>query len=150
MKNVLVAVDGSPYSLTATVEAARLCRTLGARLTLLHVGTELETLSVPEMRIAEPDVPPVLRNEKEAQRILDEASAAARADGVQPTAEVRWANRLGSAAHEIVKAAKEGGHDLIVVGPRGHTPILGIVLGSVSNSVVTHAECSVLVVRAGS
>ncbi|MGB7344181.1 MAG: universal stress protein [Pirellulaceae bacterium] len=53
----------------------------------------------------------------------------------------------GSAAHEILSCAKQIDADLIVIGARGHSAIGRVLLGSVSDSVATHAECSVLVVR---
>jgi len=43
--------------------------------------------------------------------------------------------------------AKEWGADLIVIGRRGHKNISEILLGSVSNYVIHHAPCSVLVVQ---
>jgi nucleotide-binding universal stress UspA family protein len=57
--------------------------------------------------------------------------------------------REGDPADEIVTAARDEGYDLIVVGHRGLSPIKAFLLGSVSSRVVTHAPCSVLVVRPG-
>lgn len=53
----------------------------------------------------------------------------------------------GSAANEILKCAKSMDADLIVMGARGHSAIGRMLLGSVSDAVATHADCSVLVVR---
>jgi nucleotide-binding universal stress UspA family protein len=55
--------------------------------------------------------------------------------------------RIGHAADEIVQYAREVGADLIVIGARGHSMLSKILLGSTSDSVATHAHCSVLVVR---
>jgi nucleotide-binding universal stress UspA family protein len=55
--------------------------------------------------------------------------------------------REGDPATELVAAATESGTDLIVIGSRGHTGITRLVLGSVAHSILTHAHCSVLVVR---
>jgi len=55
--------------------------------------------------------------------------------------------REGDPAIEISTAAAESGADLIVMGSRGHTGLTRLVLGSVAHSVLTHAHCSVLVVR---
>lgn len=55
--------------------------------------------------------------------------------------------RIGHAADEIVQYAREVGAELIVIGARGHSMFSKILLGSTSDSVATHAHCSVLVVR---
>lgn len=55
--------------------------------------------------------------------------------------------REGSRGQEIVDEAKQRGADLIVVGARGHSAVDRILLGSTSDFVATHADCSVLVVR---
>jgi nucleotide-binding universal stress UspA family protein len=55
--------------------------------------------------------------------------------------------RNGSAASEIVGEAEEWPADLIVVGSHGYNAIKRLFLGSVALSVITHAPCSVEVVR---
>jgi len=55
--------------------------------------------------------------------------------------------REGHAAGELVAEAEAEKADLIVVGSRGHTGVARLVLGSVARAVLTHAHCSVLVVR---
>ena len=54
---------------------------------------------------------------------------------------------LGSPESRIVETAEEFGADLIVVGSHGYNRWERLLLGSVSDSVVHHAPCSVLVVR---
>ena len=53
----------------------------------------------------------------------------------------------GHPATAIVEESKNG-FDLIVMGSHGHGPISGVVLGSVAQRVLAHANCPVLVVRA--
>jgi nucleotide-binding universal stress UspA family protein len=53
----------------------------------------------------------------------------------------------GSPASEIIKRAEECKADLIIVGAHGHSALGRFVLGSVSQSVVTEADCSVRVAR---
>lgn len=55
----------------------------------------------------------------------------------------------GSAQRIIVERAEDWGADLIIVGSHGYGFWSRTLLGSVSNSVVHHAPCSVLVVRNG-
>ncbi|MCO6510779.1 MAG: universal stress protein [Aridibacter famidurans] len=54
---------------------------------------------------------------------------------------------IGSPESRIVEKAEEIGADLIVVGSHGYNRWERLLLGSVSDSVVHHAPCSVLVVR---
>lgn len=54
---------------------------------------------------------------------------------------------LGSPERRIVETAEEMRADLIIVGSHGYNRWERLLLGSVSDSVVHHAPCSVLVVR---
>jgi nucleotide-binding universal stress UspA family protein len=54
---------------------------------------------------------------------------------------------LGQPATEILTAAEEPGVDLVVLGARGLGLLGRLVLGSVSDRVVHHAPCPVLVVK---
>jgi nucleotide-binding universal stress UspA family protein len=63
------------------------------------------------------------------------------------TPNIESLTRMGGAADEIVKAAEERGVGLIVVGSRGWGEVRSILLGSVSERVLHHAHCPVLVVR---
>jgi len=51
----------------------------------------------------------------------------------------------GHASQVLTETAE--GADLLVVGSRGHGGFTGLLLGSVSEHVVTHAPCPVVVVR---
>ena len=53
----------------------------------------------------------------------------------------------GNAAQEILRAAKEIGTDLVVIGARGLSGIREFLLGSVSARVLRYAPCSVLIAR---
>ena len=59
----------------------------------------------------------------------------------------RYECRVGNCNLGIGDRAKEWNADLIVVGRRGHRNISEMFLGSVSNYVIHHAPCSVLVVQ---
>ena len=57
--------------------------------------------------------------------------------------------RMGTVDLEIVALAEELGVDLIVMGCRGHRGIRRAIEGSISDAVIHHAPCPVLVVRSG-
>ena len=81
---------------------------------------------------------------KEAQQILDEqVKKIEEAGGTVQEAHLR----RGRKDQEIVRLAEEIGAGLIVMGSRGRGGISRALMGSVSDSVVRHAHCPVLVVR---
>jgi nucleotide-binding universal stress UspA family protein len=61
---------------------------------------------------------------------------------------VTTAVRSGSAAIQLLQAAEKTGADLVVMGGRGISNIDRFLLGSVSERVLRHAHCSVLIVKA--
>ena len=141
MHKVLLAVDGS----TASDEAARLIAHLPHpdRLDLL-------VLSV----VQRPFVQGRIALNKFLQEAFEQEKAAAATicqqvsgmfDGANAT--VRCKVTEGNAGNAIVETATEMGADLVVVGAVGKSQISRILLGSVSDHVATHAQCSVLVVR---
>lgn len=122
---VLVAVDGSPAATAAVGVGGRLARVLGAHVGVVHVspaGLDRQVAEAPE-RLATVELA-----------------------GMGVEAEVLA--RGGDAADEIVAAARGFGADLLVMGSRARSPVAGLLLGSVSQDVVTRASCPVLLVRA--
>ena len=81
---------------------------------------------------------------KEAQQILaEQVKKVEEAGGTVQEAYVR----RGRKDQEIVRLAEEIGAGLIVIGSRGRAGVRRALMGSVSDSVVRHAHCPVLVVR---
>lgn len=137
-ENVLVAVDGSEGSEHALECALSLVEGLGGRLTALAVEGKLPAYAG---SIGEVDE---VKREKDRffGRVLERAKAVAAERGV----EIETDLVPGHAAEVITHYARAHGHDLIVVGHRGH--FLGdYLLGSTADRVVHHAGCPVMVVR---
>jgi len=86
-----------------------------------------------------PEIDPGLF-EADAEQILDEAVGAVRATGIV----IEKKPLLGGAAEVLADEAK--GAALVVVGSRGRGGFAGLVLGSVSQQVVHHAPCPVVIV----
>lgn len=82
---------------------------------------------------------------EEAQLIAERAVA--RLQTNSPGWEIRAAALVGSPHRELIMKADEWHPDLIVVGSHGRSTFKRIVLGSVSQGVLTHARCSVRVAR---
>ncbi|TVT28363.1 universal stress protein [Amycolatopsis rhizosphaerae] len=79
----------------------------------------------------------------EARKALD--NAIERATDRDESAPVAGAVVRGHAADVLIEASRTA--DLLVVGSRGHGSAVGLLLGSVSQHCVQHAECPVVVVR---
>ncbi len=139
MKHILIAVDGSAYSLAAVKAAAELAAEHDIKsVTLINV-IPLETSTEGAIDIA------AIPGDIEDWEIFEQPKAILEKTGVKPELLLRE----GDPADQIVHVAREQGFDLIVVGHRGLSPVKAFLLGSVSDRVVTHAPCSVLVVRPG-
>jgi nucleotide-binding universal stress UspA family protein len=137
--NILVAIDGSPTATAALEEAIDLARSDDARLVLLSVAAP------PRWRFAGPTYVPYPTDEDLQRAAWD---VLARAEALVPgDVAVSSVVRVGSPAAEIVRRAVEGGHDLIVMGSRGHGSLGSLLLGSVSRAVVARSAVPVLVSR---
>jgi nucleotide-binding universal stress UspA family protein len=55
--------------------------------------------------------------------------------------------RVGAAAHEILKLARELGAELIIVGTHGRHGLRRLLVGSVAEELIRHADCPVLIAR---
>jgi nucleotide-binding universal stress UspA family protein len=78
-----------------------------------------------------------------AQERLHDLAATLRAGGKRTVTEIR----SGDPALGLLAVAEEEGADLIVVGSHGQSATERFLIGSVSEKVMRHASCSVLVVR---
>ena len=138
-KKICCPVDFSWESRIAMEEAADLAWRFGGELALLHVDTR----------------PPLTGDAPGAREARDQGTAelerklAAWRDAAEPIATTTVTSALvaGGPAEEIVRFAHDGGHDVIVMGTHGATGLEHWGLGSVAQSVVREAPCTVVVVR---
>jgi nucleotide-binding universal stress UspA family protein len=140
---VLVPIDGSKYSIEGVKVALDYAKTKGAEIHLMTVtpfvpGLDLE-ISAKAMDSLNESM------KKRAEDMLSEAQKGLIAAGVASRTTI--ASSI-SAANEILSIAEKEKSDLIIIGSRG----LGgkatrFFMGSVASKVVTHAPCSVLVVK---
>jgi nucleotide-binding universal stress UspA family protein len=145
---ILVATDGSEGAATALRAALDLAAQARADLVVLNVfqRDESSTIHAPEIRQFSDDEPPPEGHDKaketasrtilgEAKTIVDE----------RPGVSASFVFLEGDAATEILRYAAEIGADLIALGRSGRNRIVGLVLGSVSQKVVSLAPQPILI-----
>ena len=141
---ILLAIDGSDEADLPTRKAVDLADGTGSELHVVYVGLlpnflmkDLDTLGFDRKLYDE--------IEQESQEVLRKLTWQVKvAGGTVVGAHLR----MGGVAEEIVRLAEELGADLIVTGSRGHTGVRRMIEGSISDLVVRHAHCPVMVVRA--
>src|SRR5215207_789435 len=151
---ILLATDGSEDAAHATEAAVELSKTTGSQLHVVYVGEDAYSRALVYPDAADPqrveqEDPALIEKlgqqfEQMARRVLDaEVEKVQAAGGTVAQAHLR----MGTPAAEIVDLAEELGVGLVVVSSRGLGGIRRALMGSVSESVVRHAHCPVLVVR---
>jgi nucleotide-binding universal stress UspA family protein len=138
METIVVGVDGSEASVRALRWAIEEARLRGAAVRAVHawsyprVSTYHEAARAIEAPFAE-----------EAEAVLGRVVQEA-AEG-ESDVEVQQVTVEGPAAAALVEASSDA--SLLVVGSRGLGGFSGLLLGSVSHQVASHASCAVVIVR---
>jgi len=144
---ILLATDGSKEAQLAFASAAELSEKTGSELHVVYVGhMPLVSYESPGATTLDPDLSGRMHEdaEQEARTMLEEQVRRVGQSGDE-VAEVH--TKVGRPDAEIVRLADELGAGLIVLGSRGLGTLRRALMGSVSDSVVRHAHCPVLVVR---
>ena len=140
---ILLATDGSQEAELAALKAVDLAQSTDSELHVVHVGV------VPLFLLSDPgtlgyDGKLYDEIEEESGELLRKLSWQVKAAGGTVAGTHL---RMGEVDLEIVGLAKDLGADLIVMGCRGHRGIRRAIEGSISDAVIRHAPCPVLVVR---
>lgn len=137
-KNIVLAVDGSEYSLRALEYARSLAENYKASLWLVHVFSHTSDL------LGYQDFEKLYARRKgTGQSILDAALEKLRDVNFELSAELVE----GSEAEAILSLAEKHAADLIVMGTRGYGAVKGLLVGSVSRKVIHLSSCPVMVVH---
>ena len=149
---ILLATDGSAEATLAAQTAVDVADKTNSELHVVYVGeldygypsydpTNDPSFAVPDFEYMQQ----IHENlEQEARKALDAEVERVKAAGGRV---VEAHLSMGSPDAEIVKLAEDIGAGLIVLGSRGLGGIRRTLIGSVSDSVVRHAHCPVMVVR---
>ena len=135
-EKILVAIDGSRVSdniLEQAISMGRIC------------NSQIYIISVIELYPESIALAPALEEKlsKDARQTLEKAKQMVESETIPCETIVR----IGGKPHEfIVQEAKERDIDLIVMGARGKTGLKGLFMGSVTERVIGHAPCPVIVV----
>jgi nucleotide-binding universal stress UspA family protein len=137
---ILVATDGSKEAELAANTAVSLAQKTSSELHVVHC------LALPLYTHDPSSFAPEVRRQLEnrARTRLDELVRGIEASGGEVKGTHLGAGRPDA---EIIAQAEQIGAGLIVVGSRGLGGVRRALIGSVSDSVVRHAHCPVMVVR---
>jgi nucleotide-binding universal stress UspA family protein len=141
---ILLAIDESIHSRAAADFVGSMRWPLDAEILVLSVASPMvvahslvDAGSLSALRAAEED------NVQDHQELVSGVERELRDHGYAARARVM----SGDAREAILETARLEGVDLIVVGSHGRTGLGKLLVGSVASDVVTHAPCSVLVVK---
>ncbi|EHJ48363.1 UspA domain-containing protein [Solidesulfovibrio carbinoliphilus subsp. oakridgensis] len=136
---ILVALDQSPFATKVLEKALLLAKHQTAALTIMTVaedfmdiGDYMDTTAVTDKLF------------QAAKKAAEGYAAKAKAAEVEASVVVEQGV---SPANLIISQAESGKFDLIVMGHQGKSGLSRFLIGSVASRVVSHAPCSVLVIR---
>jgi len=134
---ILVAIDGSESAKKAFEESIYLAQKCNSELDLVHVvQCELGGDSATTFELID-------ELKAKAKKMLDEYKIQASENNVP----IEIMVTQGDPAQVIIDLAKTKRHDLIIMGTRGRSTFQELLIGSVSQKVMHHAICPVMVVR---
>jgi nucleotide-binding universal stress UspA family protein len=147
LQKILIATDGSKHSERAAEVGIEMAKLYGASVAVLYVmevGKEYASLGDMISRVVD-DLITNVRTNLQNQGEL----ATMRVEEMAKKADILVERKIveGYPAEEIIKIAREGNMDLIVVGGIGATGLDKFLLGSVADKVVRNSKVPVLVVR---
>ena len=145
---ILAATDGSAAANRAVELAARLSKELDGSLKIIHVCSERD---VPEEQLSDYTISEHASEHEVLTALSEEKLRVAREHAAKfGVSKVETASLLemeaGAIAETIIDAAHRNDADMIVMGKRGLSRLSGLIVGSVSQKVVSTATCAVIVV----
>jgi len=135
--NILVAMDDSDFAHKALVKAMEMTKDQVSQLFILSVAPLLGAIDWLSPAMTD-------KLKEKAESVVKKAASTAAKEGI--SAKV-FTEQGVSPADNIITFADENNIDLIIVGHRGKANLEKFLLGSVASRVISHASCSVLIVK---
>ena len=143
-QHILIPTDGSELAEHAVTHGLSLAKSAGAKVTVIIVEEPFNWLPLAEAGVFEPLGQYAEQIKALAARVLIRAANAAKQAGVSyDTLQVRDVQPYQA----IIATATDRGCDLIVMASHGRSGLSAILLGSVTNKVLTYTKTPVLVCR---
>ena len=139
--NILLAVDGSPYTKKMLAYLAAHDEMLGTSHS--YTAITVQAALPPRARAALGKETVDSYYAEEGEKVLAPVVKFLARHGVQ----LKTVTKVGPAGETIAKVAESGKYDLIVMGTHGHGSLGKLVLGSVSTQVLANCQVPVLLVR---
>ncbi len=137
-QKILVAVDDSPAAQKAVNYAAQLAKLTNAQILIVHAYPK-----IPDY-LGEPNLSQTIaRYLEKAEELIEPVATQLQEAGLDVIPEILE----GPPADAILRVADARNVDLIVMGARGLGSVASLLLGSVSQKVLAHATCPVMIVR---
>ena len=143
-RHVLIAIDGSEYSLRAAAHGLALAKSMSAKASVITVMPTWRAVGLSEVAVGHFEEEYQGRARAEGEQRLAKVAALAAEAGV-PCESVQVTHEHPYQA--IIYEAGTRGCDLIVVGSHGRRGVAGLLLGSEATKVLTHSNIPVLVYR---
>ncbi|NDJ16112.1 universal stress protein [Myxacorys almedinensis] len=148
-QKLLVAIDRSSESRSVFEAALAMAKASHASLMVLHVLSPFDETYPTDPYIGVPTIATqvYLDRWKEQEQIGIEILRSLQTEATYAGVPTEFTQNLGEPGRTICALAKTWNADLILIGRRGLNGLSELFLGSVSNYVVHHAPCSVLIVQ---
>ena len=143
MKNLVAAVDLSPFTENVVRVAADLARVTGANLHLLHVAAD-------EPTFIGFDIGPQYIRDSEARRLSEEHRGLHAIDrrledeGLRVTS-LMW---RGDPAEKILDLCDRVAADLVIIGSHGRSALAEALVGGTTHTILKRSRCPVVVAPA--
>jgi nucleotide-binding universal stress UspA family protein len=145
---ILLATDGSKYAMEAAKKSCEILSiTNNSQLRIVSVADVSQPLKTEPFGVSSDYYLNLSNQLKETARTVVEEAKKLVQETAGTDVEIETSVLTGTPKVEIVEDAESWGADLIVIGSHGYGFFERMLIGSVSDAILHHAPCSVLIVK---